>query len=86
MFVEKWQNSRELGLEMAEEFGVGKGLNYQRPKIYNMNKIKLSITLFLKNLKIQIANCWTKKIYYCLYLSLKVINTHTVIKGIIKET
>jgi hypothetical protein len=48
MLVEKWQNLRELGLEMAEEFGVGKGLHHQRPKICNMNKIKLSIIIFFK--------------------------------------
>ncbi len=52
MIVEKLQNLRELGLEMAEEFGVSKGLNHQRPKIYHMNKIKRSIILFVK-----IVNC-----------------------------
>ncbi len=39
MFVEKLQNLRELGLEMAQEFGVGKCLHHQRPKVYNMDKI-----------------------------------------------
>jgi hypothetical protein len=50
MLVEKWQNLRELGLEMAEEFGVGKGLHHQRPKIYEMNKIKIYVyhSLFKK--------------------------------------
>ncbi len=50
-----------------------------------MDKIKLYIILFFLNRKLQMTNCW-KIFNFRIYLSLKVINTYTVIKGIIKET